>query len=91
MKIKKLLNDWILILETPEEDVTSGGIILPDNRLRDYPGIGVIRGIGMKCPSKSLKIDDMVIFNKWKGKKKMLNKQAYCFIKLENIWGIINN
>ena len=90
----KPLNDNLII--KPIEEVTKGGIVLPDSVDREKPEKGEILAVG---PGKllesgqraemSLKIGDKVIFKKYSPDEVKVNGQEYLVISESDIIAII--
>lgn len=93
MKLRPL-HDRILIKRI-EEEITKGGIVIPDNA-KEKPiqgkviaiGTGKILDDGKKLPL-TVKVGDIVLFGKYSGTDVKLEDEELVVMKEEDILGII--
>lgn len=88
------LHDRVLV-ERVEEDVTSGGIVIPDNA-KEKPSRGKVLAIGdgkqLDDGSRqplSVKEGDLVLFGKFAGTEVQIEGQDYLVIREDDIMGVI--
>lgn len=89
------LQDRVIVKRLEEEDVTAGGIIIPDSA-KEKPQQGEIMGVG---PGKileggtkiemTLKVGDLVLFGKYSGSEVALDGEELLIMREEDIMGII--
>ena len=94
MKLKPL-DDRIVIKQSEAEEMTSGGIILPD-AAREKPQIGTVVAIG---PGKilddgsrgkmSVKNKDEVIYAKYIGSDVEIDGEKYVILRESDVLGIV--
>ncbi|NCN95120.1 MAG: co-chaperone GroES [Bdellovibrionales bacterium] len=90
------LHDRILVRRMAEEEVTAGGIIIPDSA-KEKPqrgeivaaGNGRITEDGKNLPLE-VKIGDKVLFGKYAGTELKLGAEEFLMMREEDILGIIN-
>ena len=92
----KPLHNYVLLERIEEENVTAGGIIIPDNaREKPVRGRVIATGpgayIGDDLIPVSVKPDDVVMFAKWASSANeiKLDGRDYVLIKETDILGII--
>ena len=83
----KPLKDRCFVSYTEELERTSGGIYIPD-AAKEKPQRGKIEGIGTEV--KSVKVGDIVLFDKYSGSKINVEGTDYLIIKEEDILGIFD-
>ena len=94
MKLKPL-HDRILVKRLEEEQVTQGGIIIPDSaKEKPIKGEVVAAGPGRadkdgKCIAMSLKKGDKVIFNKYAGTELKMDGVELLIMREEDVLAII--
>ncbi len=94
MKIRPL-NDRLLVKRLQEEEMTAGGIIIPDSA-KEKPAEGEVVAVG---PGKvadngervalQVKDGDMVLFSKYGGTDVKLDGEDFLIMREEDILGII--
>ena len=95
MKLKPL-NDRVLVKRMDEEEVTSGGIIIPDTA-KEKPQRGVIEAAGPgKLNDKgervklAVKKGDTVLFNKYAGTEFKVDGEELLVMREDDILAIID-
>lgn len=90
----KPLRDNILVKRIEGDNVTSGGIIIPDTA-KEKPQAGIVVAVGDGAKDKNgnlipmdVKIGDRVIFTKWGGTEIKLDGEQYLVMKQSDILGI---
>lgn len=90
------LHDRILVRRMPEEEKTSGGIIIPDTA-KEKPQRGEIVATGKgrvtedgKTLPLEVRVGDRVLFGKYSGTELKLNGSEYLMMREEDILGVIN-
>jgi len=88
------LHDRVLV-ERIEEEVTSAGIVIPDNA-KEKPSRGKILAVGSgKVSSEgtvlplAVKLNDVVLFGKYSGTDVKIDGKDYLVMREEDIMGII--
>ena len=84
MKFKPL-KDRVFVSYSEEIEKTPGGIYVPDVA-KEKPQKGKVRAIGAEV--KNIKVDDMVLFDKYSGTKVDFDNTEYLIIKEEDILGV---
>jgi len=84
MKFKPL-KDRVFVGYSEEIEKTPGGIYVPDVA-KEKPQKGKVRAIGSEV--KNIKVDDMVLFDKYSGTKVDFENTEYLIIKEEDILGV---
>ena len=94
MKIRPL-NDRLLVKRLQEEEMTAGGIIIPDSA-KEKPAEGEVVAVG---PGKvadngervalQVKEGDMVLFSKYGGTDVKLDGEDFLIMREEDILGIV--
>ena len=95
MSFKPLLNR-VAVKPVPNESVTKGGIIIPDNA-KEKPSIGEVIAVGdgafddkgNRIPM-SVKVGDKIFYGKWSGTEISLNGDDLLVMKEDDILGIVN-
>ena len=94
MKIRPL-NDRVLVKRLAEEQVTKGGIIIPDSA-KEKPAEGEIVAVGHgKLNDKGervpveLKAGDKVLFSKYGGTEVKIEGEDYLIMREDDILGVI--
>ncbi len=92
----KPLHNYVLLERIEEENITAGGIIIPDNA-KEKPSRGRVIATGDGVYSgnvlipMSVKADDVVLFAKWASSvnEVKINGKDYVLIKETDILGIL--
>jgi len=94
MKLRPL-DDRIVIKQSEAEEMTSGGIILPDSA-KEKPQIGKVIAVGPgplledgKRAKMSVKKNDKVLYAKYMGSDVEIDNDKYVIIKENDVLGII--
>ncbi len=82
----KPLGKRVLVKRLEEENVTSSGIIIPDNA-KEKPSQGEV--VAVSSEVSELKESDKVVFGKYSGNEVSLNGEKYLVIDVDDIFGII--
>ena len=89
------LHDRVLLRRVEEENLTSGGIIIPDSA-QEKPMEGEILAVGpgafdekgVRVPL-DVKVGDRVLFGKWSGTETKIDGEELLIMKEADIMGII--
>jgi len=89
------LHDRVLLRRVEEENLTSGGIIIPDSA-QEKPmegeilavGPGAVDEKGVRVPL-DVKVGDRVLFGKWSGTETKIDGEELLILKEADIMGII--
>lgn len=89
------LGDRVLIRREEAEEVTAGGIIIPDTA-KDKPSKGTVVAVGEgirndkgELIKMTLKAGDKVYFTKWGGSEVKLNDEELLIMKESDVLAII--
>lgn len=90
MNIKPLA-DRVLILPTAAEEVTMGGIIIPDTA-KEKPLRGTVKAVGngTKDEEMILKEGDKVLYGKYAGTELELEGEKYLIMRQSDVLAVIN-
>jgi chaperonin GroES len=95
MKLKPL-GDRVIVKPKAPEEVTKGGIILPDTA-QEKPMEGEITAIGEgrvaddgKLVKMELKVGDKVLYGKYSGTEIKIDDQEYLIMRESDVYAIIN-
>ena len=90
------LHDRIIVKPAPAEDVTKGGIIIPDTA-KEKPLQGEIIAVGKgrtddsgKLIPMQLKPGDKVLYGKYAGTEVTIESEEYLMMKETDVFAIIN-
>ena len=96
MKIRPL-NDRVLVVRVEEEQMTSGGIIIPDTA-KEKPQEGEVVAVGPggrdeagKLTPIDVKVGDRVLFGKWSGTEVKIDGEELLIMKESDLLGIITS
>ena len=96
LKVRPLA-DRVVVEPAPAEDVSSGGIILPDTA-QEKPMEGEVLESGSgsrdergKLVPLDVKKGDKILFGKWSGTEVKMNGEDYLIMKESDIMGIITS
>lgn len=85
------LADRVLILPTPAEEKTIGGIIIPDSaKEKPLKGKVIATGKGTKDEEMVVKTDDTVLYGKYAGTEVELDGTKYLIMRQSDILAIIS-
>ncbi len=94
MKIRPL-HDRVLVRRIESDDVTTGGIIIPDTA-KEKPQEGEVvaagpgaRGDNGKIQALDVKAGDKILFGKWSGTEVKIDDEELLIMKESDIMGII--
>ena len=96
MKIRPL-NDRVLVVRVEEEQMTSGGIIIPDTA-KEKPQEGKIISVGPgkigddgKRTPLNVKKGDKILFSKYAGTEIKIDGVEHLFMKEDDILGVLES
>jgi len=91
----KPLADRIIVKATSAEEVTKGGIVLPDSA-REKPQEGEVVAVGPgrvldsgKVAAMDVKVGDKVIYSKYGGTEIKLNGDEFVVLRQDDVLGIL--
>ena len=94
-KIKPLA-DRVIVKAKEAEEVTKGGIILPDT-VKEKPIEGVVVAVGGgrvddngKTVPMTVKVGDAVLYGKYSGTEVKIDGEEYLIMRENDIYGIVN-
>ena len=89
------LHDRVLIKRIEEEEITKGGIIIPDCA-KEKPSRGKVLAVGLgkigengEIKPLDVKVGDMVLFGKYAGTDVKVDDEELVVMREEDIMGII--
>ena len=89
------LHDRVVVRRVDSEEITAGGIILPDTA-QEKPSEGKIVAVGSgardeagKLVPLDVKKGDIVLFGKWSGTEIKINGEDLLIMKESDIMGVI--
>jgi len=92
----KPLADRIIVKATSAEEVTRGGIVLPDSA-REKPQEGEVVAVGPgrildsgKVAAMDVKVGDKVIYSKYGGTEIKLNGDEFVVLRQDDVLGILD-
>jgi chaperonin GroES len=95
MKLTPLF-DRIIVKPAPAEDVTKGGIIIPDTA-KEKPLQGVITAVGKgrmddngKIIPMQLKVGDKILYGKYAGTEVTIDGDEYLMMKENDVFAIVD-
>jgi chaperonin GroES len=85
------INDRVLVKPAEAEELTKGGIIIPDTaKEKPQRGTVVAVGPGKEENSMTVKIDDVVLYGKYAGQEVSFEGQDFLIMKEEDILLILD-
>lgn len=85
------INDRVLVKPAEAEELTKGGIIIPDTaKEKPQRGTVVAVGPGKEENSMTVKIDDVVLYGKYAGQEVSHEGQDFLIMKEEDILLILD-
>jgi chaperonin GroES len=92
----KPLNDYLLVEPLKEDEVTKGGIVIPETAREERPikgkvvavGPGKLNDKGERIPL-NIKVDQIVIFKKYAPDEVKLEDKEYYFVREDDVLAII--
>lgn len=86
----KPLSDRVLIEPTAAEEVTMGGIIIPDSA-KEKPLKGTVKAVGQgsKDEEMILKVGDTVLYGKYAGTEIELDGTKYLMMRQSDVLAVI--
>ena len=93
----KPLGDRIVVKAAPHEEMTKGGLVLPDT-IKEKPveGIVVAAGCGKVMDDGSrqameVKVDDRIIYSKYSGTEIKLDGQDYLILSERDVLAVVDS
>ncbi len=86
------LHDRVIVKPGAAEEVTSGGIIIPDTA-QEKPMRGTVVAVGPGKPEEptTVKVGDIVLYGKYAGTEIMIEGEPHLIMRESDILGIVNN
>jgi chaperonin GroES len=86
------LADRVIVEPAPAEQVTAGGIIIPDTaKEKPQKGTVVSVGPGKKDEPMSVKVKDTVVYGKYSGTEISIEGKEYLILRESDIYAVINS
>ena len=86
----KPLSDRVLILPNPAEEITAGGLIIPDTaREKPLAGKVIAVGPGTKEVTMEVKEGDQVLYGKYSGTEVNYGGTSYIIMKQSEILAVV--
>lgn len=83
------LHDRVLVRPSKPEEVTSGGIIIPDTaKEKPLRGTVIAAGSGKKDEPMSVKVGDSVLYGQYAGTEIKIDGDTYLIMRESDIYGI---
>jgi chaperonin GroES len=90
------LYDKVLVEPMEDNNVTSGGIIIPDTA-KEKPSRGLVKAVGAGSKNENgtispltVKVGDVVMFSKWGGTEVKVSGKDLLIVKESDILAIVN-
>lgn len=80
------LFDRVIVEKIYEDDVSPGGLFIPD-QAKEKPTRGRVIAAGEDC--KQLKADDVILFGRYAGSMVTINRQELLLLKEEDVFARI--
>ena len=94
MKLKPL-GDRIVVKAAPHEEMTKGGLVLPDT-VKEKPVEGIVVAVGAgkimddgKRQPMDVKVDDRIIYSKYSGTEVKLDGEDYLVISERDVLAVV--
>ncbi len=94
MKLKPL-GDRLVVKAAPHEDMTKGGLVLPDT-VKEKPVEGIVVAVGEgkvlengSRQAMDVKVDDKVIYSKYSGTEVKLDGQEFLIISERDVLAVV--
>ena len=94
MKLKPL-GDRLVVKAAPHEDMTKGGLVLPDT-VKEKPVEGIVVAVGEgkilengQRQPMDVKVDDKVIYSKYSGTEVKLDGQEFLIISERDVLAVV--
>lgn len=86
------LHDRVIVKPGAAEEVTSGGIIIPDTA-QEKPMRGTVVAVGPGKPDEptTVKAGDTVLYGKYAGTEVSIEGDAHLIMRESDILGVVNN
>lgn len=91
----KPLSDKVIVKRVEAEEVTAGGIVLPDTA-KEKPKRGIVRAVGQgrlldngRRSTPAVKVNDEVIFTSYAGSEVKIDAEEYLIMDESDILGVI--
>lgn len=93
--ILKPLNDRIVVKRIKEQDVSEGGIIIPD-AAKEKPQEAIVIAVGTgrvkedgTCVPMNVKAGDRVLFSKYSGAEVTINNEEHLILREDDVFAIV--
>ena len=84
------LHDRVFVKAAPAEQITKGGIIIPDTaQEKPQRGIVVAAGPGKKDEPMSVKVGDTVLYTKYAGTEMPIDGETYLIMREADIVAVV--
>ena len=94
MKLKPL-GDRIVVKAAPHEEMTKGGLVLPDT-VKEKPIEGIVVAVGAgkvlengNRQPMDLKVDDRIIYSKYSGTEVKLDGEEYLVLSERDVLAVV--
>lgn len=87
MKIRPI-GERLVLKAIKKEEKTSSGILMPDSAV-EKPVYAEVVAISKEIEDKNIKVNDKVVYTKYKGTSIKDGDEEYILIDLENVLGVI--
>lgn len=93
----KPLGDRIVVKAAPHEEMTKGGLVLPDT-IKEKPVEGIVVAVGCgkvmddgSRQAMEVKVDDRIIYSKYSGTEVKLDGQDYLILSERDVLAVVDN
>lgn len=93
----KPLGDRIYVERLPSEEVSKGGIFIPDNA-KEKPQQGIVRAVGKgrirddgTFEPMDLRVGDKIIFGKYSGSSLESGDDTYLIMRQDDVLGVLED
>ena len=83
------VKDKIVVEVITGEQVTEGGIVIPEGFKKEPQAYGRVISVGEEVPDKHVKIGEIILFAEFGGQTILLNNKAYRVLLYNEIYGVL--
>jgi len=92
VKFKPIMNRVVIELLEEKENITAGGIFLPDTVEKDKPQMGLVVAVGTdEETQKNINEGDKVIFAKFSGTEVEFDAKKFLILNFEDVLAVVEN
>ncbi len=90
------LHDRVVVRRRKADEITAGGIVIPDTASKDKPDQGEVIAVGPgksfedgKLQTPAVKVGDQILFGKYSGTDIKLNDDEFVVMREDDIMGVV--